>query len=232
MKLSFKDYSDILKLRFLSSKIGVSEYCFYGLNDNQKYDYKAKMEFVGWRLSTILDQKLNDDSWRVFANDKLVFYSMMEANGLRYPKVKAVFDKKNRFLNDSYQLQSIENARKYSVEKFASDLLPVVDSLEQGIETSANATDISTLREGMEMTTKMLISTLEKQVLIQVHPHGEKFNPEYHEAMAMLESPDIAEDHVINVFQKGYQLNGRLVRPARVVVSRGQGDAPSIDEQA
>ena len=128
--------------------------------------------------------------------------------------------------------RDVENARKYSVEKFASDLLPVVDSLEQGIETSANATDISTLREGMEMTTKMLISTLEKQGLIQVHPHGEKFNPEYHEAMAMLESPDIAEDHVINVFQKGYQLNGRLVRPARVVVSRGQGDAPSIDEQA
>ncbi|MCP3674616.1 MAG: nucleotide exchange factor GrpE [Gammaproteobacteria bacterium] len=128
--------------------------------------------------------------------------------------------------------RDVENARKYSVEKFASDLLPVVDSLEQGIETSMNATDISTLREGMEMTTKMLISTLEKQGLIQVHPRGEKFNPEYHEAMAMLESPDIAEDHVINVFQKGYQLNGRLVRPARVVVSRGQGDAPSIDEQA
>ncbi len=128
--------------------------------------------------------------------------------------------------------RDVENARKYSVEKFASDLLPVVDSLEQGIETSANATDISTLREGMEMTTKMLISTLEKQGLIQVHPHGEKFNPEYHEAMAMIESPDVAEDHVINVFQKGYQLNGRLVRPARVVVSRGQGDAPSIDEQA
>ena len=128
--------------------------------------------------------------------------------------------------------RDVENARKYSVEKFASDLLPVVDSLEQGIETSAKATDIAALREGMEMTTKMLIGTLEKQGLIQVHPHGEKFNPEYHEAMAMVESPDIAEDHVITVFQKGYQLHGRLVRPARVVVSRGQGDAPSIDEQA
>jgi len=128
--------------------------------------------------------------------------------------------------------RDVESARKYSVEKFASDLLPVVDSLEQGIETSKSATDVNAIREGMEMTTTMLINTLEKQGLIQVHPHGEKFNPEYHEAMSMVESPDIPEDHVITVFQKGYQLNGRLVRPARVVVSRGQAEVPSIDEQA
>jgi len=128
--------------------------------------------------------------------------------------------------------RDVENARKYSVEKLASDLLPVVDSLEQGIETSQNTTDVGALREGMEMTTKMLISTLEKQGLIQVHPHGEKFNPEYHEAMSMIESGEVAADHVITVFQKGYQLNGRLVRPARVVVSRGQADVRSIDEQA
>ncbi len=128
--------------------------------------------------------------------------------------------------------RDVESARKYSVEKFASDLLPVVDSLEQGIETSINATDIDALREGLEMTTKMFISTLEKQGLIQVHPAGEKFNPEYHEAMSMIESDEIEMDHVITVFQKGYQLNGRLVRPARVVISRGQADVPSIDENA
>jgi len=126
--------------------------------------------------------------------------------------------------------RDVENARKYSVEKFASDLLPVVDSLEQGIETSKNTQDISALREGMEMTVKMFISTLEKQGLIQVHPTGEKFNPEFHEAMSMVESDEIDTDHVITVFQKGYQLNGRLVRPARVVVSRGQADVPTIDE--
>jgi len=128
--------------------------------------------------------------------------------------------------------RDVESARKYSVEKFASDLLPVVDSLEQGIETSQNATDVTAIREGMVMTTEMLINTLEKQGLIQVHPHGEKFNPEYHEAMSMLESQDIPADHVITVFQKGYQLNGRLIRPARVVVSRGGAEVPSIDEQA
>ncbi len=128
--------------------------------------------------------------------------------------------------------RDVENARKYSVEKFASDLLPVVDSMEQGIETSQSATDVAAIREGMVMTTNMLINTLEKQGLIQVHPHGEKFDPEYHEAMSMLESDEIAADHVITVFQKGYQLNGRLVRAARVIVSRGNADVPSIDEQA
>jgi len=128
--------------------------------------------------------------------------------------------------------RDVENARKYSVEKFASDLLPVVDSMEQGIETSQSATDVTAIREGMVMTTEMLIKTLEKQGLIQVHPHGEKFDPEYHEAMSMLESDEIAEDHVIQVFQKGYQLNGRLVRAARVIVSRGSADVPTIDEQA
>jgi len=104
--------------------------------------------------------------------------------------------------------------------------------MEQGIETSQSATDVTAIREGMVMTTEMLIKTLEKQGLIQVHPHGEKFDPEYHEAMSMLESDEIAEDHVIQVFQKGYQLNGRLVRAARVIVSRGSADVPSIDEQA
>ncbi|MCP4273687.1 MAG: nucleotide exchange factor GrpE [Gammaproteobacteria bacterium] len=128
--------------------------------------------------------------------------------------------------------RDVENARKYSVEKFASDLLPVVDSMEQGIETSQSATDVAAIREGMVMTTNMLINTLEKQGLIQVHPHGEKFDPEYHEAMSMLESDEVAADHVITVFQKGYQLNGRLVRAARVIVSRGNADVPSIDEQA
>jgi molecular chaperone GrpE len=128
--------------------------------------------------------------------------------------------------------RDVDSARKYAVEKFASDLLPVVDSLEQGIETSQSATDVSALREGMVMTNKMLISTLEKQGLIQVHPMGEKFNPEQHEAMSMVESMDVAEDHVMTVFQKGYQLNGRLVRPARVVISRGHADIPSIDEKA
>jgi molecular chaperone GrpE len=126
----------------------------------------------------------------------------------------------------------VENARKYSVEKFAAAILPIVDSLAQGRETSQNVTDISVLSEGMKMTEDMLLSTLEKQGLTQITPEGEKFNPEFHEAMSMVESADVPADHVITVFQKGFNLNGRLVRPARVVVSRGTAEVKSIDEQA
>jgi molecular chaperone GrpE len=126
----------------------------------------------------------------------------------------------------------VENARKYSVEKFAAAILPIVDSLAQGRETSQSVTDVSVLHEGMKMTEEMLISTLEKQGLTQILPEGEKFNPEFHEAMAMVESSDVPTDHVITVFQKGFQLNGRLLRPARVVVSRGTAEVKSIDEQA
>jgi molecular chaperone GrpE len=66
----------------------------------------------------------------------------------------------------------------------------------------------------------------------QVNPKGERFNPEYHEAMTMVPSEEIPADHVMDVFQKGYQLNGRLIRPARVVVSQGNGETPSIDTKA
>ena len=127
--------------------------------------------------------------------------------------------------------RDVENARKYALEKFATDLLPVVDSLEQGLISTEQATDVNSIREGLDMTVKMLIKTLETQGLIQVHPQGEKFNPEVHEAMSMIEHPEVAADHVIDVFQKGYQLNGRVVRPARVVVSRGTTEPPSIDEK-
>ncbi|PCJ50936.1 MAG: nucleotide exchange factor GrpE [Gammaproteobacteria bacterium] len=126
----------------------------------------------------------------------------------------------------------VENARKFSVERFAQAILPVVDSLEQGLETSQNVTDVKVLREGMKMTCEMLISALERQGLKQIMAVGEKFNPELHEAMSMVESAEVPEDHVITVFQKGFQLNGRLARPARVVVSRGTADVKSIDEQA
>lgn len=128
--------------------------------------------------------------------------------------------------------RDVENARKFSTEKFANDLIPVMDSMEQGIESIKESTEISAVKEGMEMTTDMLIKSLEKQGMTQVNPVGEKFDPQFHEAMTMVPSEDFPADHVIDVFQKGYELNGRLIRPARVVVSQGNGSSPSIDTKA
>ncbi|NNJ72229.1 MAG: nucleotide exchange factor GrpE [Enterobacterales bacterium] len=128
--------------------------------------------------------------------------------------------------------RDVESARKYSVESFANDILPALDSLEQGAQAITEDTAASAMKEGMELTISMLIKALEKQGMVQIDPKGEKFDPEYHEAMTMIASEEIPGDHVIDVFQKGYQLNGRVIRPARVVVSNGNQEMPSIDTKA
>ncbi|UVL03266.1 nucleotide exchange factor GrpE [Pseudomonas sp. B21-047] len=130
--------------------------------------------------------------------------------------------------------QDVEKAHKFALEKFAGDLLPVIDSLERGLELS-NADDesIKPMREGIELTLKMFHDTLKRYNLEVVDPHGEPFNAEHHQAMAMEESAEVEPNSVLKVFQKGYLLNGRLLRPAMVVVSKAPSAAqPSINEKA
>jgi molecular chaperone GrpE len=119
--------------------------------------------------------------------------------------------------------REVENAHKYALERFVQDLLPVIDSLEMGAEAAASeGATLDKVREGTELTLKMLLSTIDKFGIQAVHPEGEPFNPEYHQAMSMLESPEHAANTVMNVMQKGYTLNERLIRPAMVVVSKGE----------
>ena len=130
--------------------------------------------------------------------------------------------------------QDVEKAHKFALEKFANDLLPIVDSLERGLElSSADDEAIKPVREGMELTLKLFHDTLKRHQLEAVDPHGAPFNPEHHQAMAMQESTHVEPGSVLKVFQKGYLLNGRLLRPAMVVVSKApSATPPSIDEQA
>ena len=130
--------------------------------------------------------------------------------------------------------QDVEKAHKFALEKFASDLLPVVDSLERGLELSSpNDESIKAVREGMELTLKLFHDTLKRYQLEAVDPHGAPFNPEHHQAMAMEESTNAEPGSVLKVFQKGYLLNGRLLRPAIVVVRKAPSEAPpSINEKA
>lgn len=116
--------------------------------------------------------------------------------------------------------RDIENAHKYALEKFLCDLLPVLDSMELGIDASGGAGDIESLREGMDLTLKKFRDTLEKAGISVIDPQGEKFNPELHEAVSMQESPESRSGTIISVMQKGYELNGRLVRPAMVIVAK------------
>lgn len=119
--------------------------------------------------------------------------------------------------------QDVEKAHKFALEKFAADLLLVVDSLERGLELSDPADEaLRPMREGMELTLKVLLDTLKRYQVEQLDPHGEPFNPEHHQAMAMEPSASVEPNSVLKVFQKGYLLNGRLLRPAMVVVSRAE----------
>lgn len=116
--------------------------------------------------------------------------------------------------------RDLENAHKYALEKFTQELLPVIDSLEMGVAAAQDENaDVAKLREGTELTLKMFESTIDKFGIKSVHPHGEAFNPEHHQAMTMIDSPEHAPNTVIDVMQKGYLLNERLVRPAMVVVA-------------
>ncbi|EDY87393.1 co-chaperone GrpE [gamma proteobacterium HTCC5015] len=119
--------------------------------------------------------------------------------------------------------KDIDSARKFALEKIANELLGVRDSMEMGLDAAqSDDVDIAKLREGSELTLKMLSSLMEKFNIEPVDPTGEKFNPDFHQAMQMIESEEHEPNTVINVLQKGYTLNGRLLRPALVMVAKAQ----------
>jgi molecular chaperone GrpE len=117
--------------------------------------------------------------------------------------------------------RDIEKARKFALEKFANELLPIRDNLELGIEAASKPdTQVSAVIEGMNLTDKALIDVLNKFGIEEINPQDQKFDPEWHEAMAMQPIPDIEDNTVVIVHRKGYHLNERLLRPAQVVVAK------------
>jgi molecular chaperone GrpE len=120
--------------------------------------------------------------------------------------------------------REVEHAVKYGVEKLIQSLLPVVDSLEKAIESAeqSDADSEATLAiiEGMGLCQRLFIDVMAKEGVVVIDPHGEPFDPNLHQAISMIESPEVEPNSVIAVVQKGYQLNGRLVRPAMVMVAK------------
>ena len=124
--------------------------------------------------------------------------------------------------------RDLENALKYGAEKLLGDLLPVKDSLEMALGSLGDKPGMAAQRTGLEMTLKLLGSALERQGVTEVEPaKGDAFDPEWHEAMATQESADVPADRILTTVQKGYRLQGRLLRPARVLVAR----APSTGQK-
>lgn len=132
--------------------------------------------------------------------------------------------------------KDLDDERKYGLAKFAKELLSVLDSLELGLQAAAgDSPEVVKLREGSELTVKQFESVFAKFNIETVDPLGQPFNPELHQAMVMQPSATAQPNTVLNVFQKGYVLNGRLLRPAMVVVAKAEdkpADGAKIDEQA
>ena len=124
--------------------------------------------------------------------------------------------------------RDVEHAHKFALERFANELLPVVDSLEKSIEAASGDADAASISEGVELSLKLALAAMEKSGLTRIDPQGEPFDPEFHEAMGMIESADAEPGSILHVLQKGYTLNGRLVRAAMVMVAK----APAAEEAA
>ncbi|HAN79870.1 MAG TPA: nucleotide exchange factor GrpE, partial [Gammaproteobacteria bacterium] len=121
--------------------------------------------------------------------------------------------------------RDIENAHKYAVEKFVKDLLAVLDSMDRALEiaTTSDGFDVAML-EGTQMTHKLLLDTISKHGVEPIDPIGEAFDPQQHQAMSMVESVDHEPNTVMGVMQKGYKLEGRVIRAAMVVVTKTKAD--------
>ena len=116
--------------------------------------------------------------------------------------------------------QEVEKARKFALERFCGDLLSVVDNLERALESSGDEQGSAALAEGVELTRKGFMDVLAKYGVEAIDPQGEPFDSETAQAMSMVEQPDVEPNSVVAVMQKGYVLNGRLLRPAMVMVSK------------
>ncbi len=119
--------------------------------------------------------------------------------------------------------RDVENAHKFAVKNFVESLLPIADSMELGLNAAnVENVNIDSIKQGIEMTHDLFVKTMEKNGIQVIDPKGEKFDPDLHQAMSMVENDEVEPNTVIDVMQKGYTLNDRLIRPAMVVVSKAK----------
>jgi molecular chaperone GrpE len=122
--------------------------------------------------------------------------------------------------------RDVENAHKYGLERIASELLTVRDSMELGLDTAREGVDLAGLKEGWSLTLKMLVQLMEKFGITEINPEHERFDPGLHQAITTQESDRLEPNTVISVLQKGYRLQDRLLRPALVTVAKAPDKGP------
>lgn len=201
------------------------------INEEQIFD-QVNTEELEAVIAANFEEELSDQ------NDQSDKDWKAEAHALAQ-QLEELKDQATRVKADAQNLrrrseQDVEKAHKFALEKFAKELLPVIDSLEKAVEAEAAlGNEMNPLREGVEMTLSLFLASIQKFNLEQVDPVGKPFDPGLHEAMSMVEVPNAEPNTVVAAMQKGYTLNGRLIRPAMVMVSKNSAaGATNIDEQA
>ncbi len=155
------------------------------------------------------------------STEELVVQLQEELDAARDAALRAQADAQNAKRRAD---QEVEKARKFALEQFTKELLPVVDNLERALEAAADDNEaVKPIAEGVELTLKSFLDALKKANIEVIDPQGEPFDPNLHQAMSLVENSEVEPNSVIAVVQKGYTLNGRLVRPAMVMVSKTGG---------
>ena len=200
------------------------------MSDATKKDWKKFKEEnslpddLGLEESERGESDVGDHQGEVGALDHLSYGALEEKLTLAEQQAHEHWDKLVRATAEVDNIRrraerDVTNAHRYALEKFINTLLPVVDSLEHAIVLAEKKED-ATLHEGLELTMRLLLGVLDKADVRQVDPQGLPFNPQEHEAMSIQETEDVPPNTVLTVFQKGYVLNDRMIRPARVIVSK------------
>ena len=156
--------------------------------------------------------------------DSLSKKELQEALILAKLEVQEAKDKAVRALAEVTNIRhraklDIEKNQRFGLTEIINSLLPVIDSLENALQAAANH-EASGMEEGLELTLKLFLDVLKKYHVEQIDPIGEVFNPEKHEAMAMIDAEDAPANTIVSVFQKGYTLHDRVIRPARVIIAK------------
>ena len=168
-------------------------------------------------------QKGADDELELLGDEALAI-ALLEVEKFRDLALRAEAEMQNLQRRTA---RDVENAHKFGVEKFVQNMLPVVDSLEKAIESTGDNADA--IAQGVRLCHKLMVDTLNKEGVEIIDPVGEPFDPNEHQAMSMVENPDMEPNSVLAVVQKGCKLNGRLVRPAMVMVSKAPADQAPVD---
>ena len=169
----------------------------------------------------------NEDSVNQTGDDNIASAEeLIQQSRIMQAEIEKLEDKMLRQQADQQNLQrrmerEIDNARKFAVERFVKEILPIRDSMELAqVEAAKDDSTLETLREGNDLVVKMLVNVMAKLNIEEMNPEGEKFDPQWHEAMSMLPDPEKESGTIMHVHQKGYVMHGRLIRAAKVIVAQ------------